>query len=121
MKCFLLAAMLFATPVLARPPAPGSEDAVIMRDFTEWVTTQHAQSGQYCCDLSDGRPLKADEIRVVDGHYEVLYTKKHWIYATEEWLKVPDEAILHQLSPVGYPIAWVFKEHVFCLALVGAT
>jgi hypothetical protein len=121
MKRILLAAVLFTSPAWGRPPPPGSEDALIMQDFVEWVTTQHAPSGQYCCDLSDGRPLKAEEIRVVDGHYEVLYTKKHWIYATEEWLKVPDEAILHQLSPVGYPIVWVAGERVFCLALVGAT
>ncbi len=120
MMRFFLAAALFVSPAFARPPAPGSEDAMIMHDFAEWVMTQHSPTGQYCCDISDGRPLHSDEIRVVDGHYEVLYTKRHWTYGTEEWLVVPKDAILPQLSPVGYPIAWVFREHVYCLALAGA-
>jgi hypothetical protein len=116
----ILTTALFATPVLARPPPPGSEDAAIMKDYAEWVTGQHAPSGQYCCDLSDGRPLKPDEIRSVNGHYEVLYTKRHWDYGTEEWLEVPKEALLPQLSPVGYPIVWIFRGRVYCFAQAGA-
>ena len=121
MKGLLFAATLFSAPALARPPAPGSEDAAIMHDFVEWITTQSSSTGQYCCDLSDGRPLHADEIRVIDGHYQVLYTKRHWDNGTEQWLQVPKEAILPQLSPVGYPIVWILNAHVYCFALSGAT
>jgi hypothetical protein len=121
MKGLLFATALFSTPALARPPPSGSEDAAIMHDFIEWVTTQSSPSGQYCCDLSDGRPLHAEEIRIIDGHYQVLYTKKHWENGTEQWLQVPKEAILPQLSPVGYPIVWILDARVYCFALSGAS
>ncbi len=120
MTRLLLAAILFASPVLARPAPPGSTDEAIMHDFRDWITHQNAPTGQYCCDLSDGRPLMADEVRVVNGHYEVIYTKKHWPDGTGQWLPVPKEAILPQLSPVGYPIAWIVDGRVICFAITGA-
>ena len=121
---FRLAALLLLVlpaAVQAAPPPMGSEDWAIMEDFRDWVVTQHAANGQWCCDISDGRPLGADEVRVAGDHYEILYGRKHWPDGTDNWITVPKTALLERLSPVGYVIAWVSSGRVYCLALVGAS
>ena len=91
-----------------------------MRDFADWVHDQHTPDGLWCCDISDGRPLNDDEIRIVGDHYEVLYTTQHWRDGTDEWLVVPKQAVLPQVSPMGVPIAWILGGRVYCLAMSGA-
>jgi hypothetical protein len=109
----------------AAPPAPGSEDAVILAPFLDWVRSQNSETG-YCCDLSDGRPLHSDEIRINDGHYEVLFSTRHWPHGDNQWHEVEKRRILLEPSPVGMSIAWINDDlpsypigKVFCLALPG--
>jgi hypothetical protein len=120
-----LLACLLAAPALARPPEPGTEDFALMSEFKDWVVTQHAANGQWCCDLGDGRPLHDDEIRYVprdqeSGHFQILYTRRHWDDGTDEWIDVPAGAVMRIPNPLGMPVAWVIHGHVFCLSLTGA-
>lgn len=104
--------------LLAAAPPPGSEDALIMGDFVEWVVTQHAADGQWCCNLSDGRPLMPSEVREREGRLEIFYSRRHWAGAPQVgiWLPVPEEVILRAGNPVGFPIAWVMFGHIYCFA-----
>ena len=123
-SCLLIGALVGTAPgAHAQPPPMGSSDWAIMRDFAEWVQHQRGRSGQWCCDLADGRPLADDEIRTAGDHYQILYSRTHWADAPDpaEWLDVPPGALLGQLSPVGYVIAWVHHRYVFCVALAGAS
>lgn len=117
---FLLAMPVRPLPAQAHPPEPGTEDFALMNEFKDWVVTQHAANGQWCCDLGDGRPLHEDEIRFIAGHYQILYTRKHWDDGTEEWIDVPASALMRIPNPLGMPVAWVIHGHVFCLSLTGA-
>ncbi len=104
----------------AAPPPPESRDGRIMRGFEDWIRGQNNAAGRNCCNVSDGRPLDLSELRVTDGHYQVLYAKRHWAEGTDEWIDVPDGALLKQMSPAGYAIAWINGGRVDCLALAGA-
>jgi hypothetical protein len=91
-----------------------------MEDFKDWIIHQHAPSGNWCCDISDGRPLREDELRIELGTYQVFYSKRHWDDGTDEWISVPPDAILHVPNPVGVVIAWISRGRVYCLSLSGA-
>jgi hypothetical protein len=113
---------LLATASYAAPPEPSSRDAQIMAPFIAWIHDQHADNGQWCCDVSDGRPLDDDEIRINNGHYEVLFTTKHWSTGDNQWHPVAKESLLNQFSPLGMPIAWLSATGtVYCLALAGSS
>lgn len=99
-------------------PEPGSESAEAFVGHEDWVKGQHAPDGQYCCDLSDGRIA---DVRKRDGHWEVFYAKNTWRDGTDQWLVVPDKALLPQQSPIYFPIAWIMFGHVYCVALSGAS
>ncbi len=124
----IIATLLLSTLcgiVQAHPPALDSEDYAIMHDFVQWVREQHNTDQQWCCDIADGRPIKPDEIRIADDpihgrHYQILYTKKHWPEGTEEWVDVPKSSILNTMSPVGYPVVWMWRGEVRCFADAGA-
>lgn len=109
-------AVLVALPAFAAPPPEGSEDWQIMHSFRDWVTSQHADNGYYCCDLSDGRPVDARINK--EGDWEAHVTDKHYPGASDHWVVVPRERILHRRNPVGVPILWysIGTDHVFCFA-----
>lgn len=120
---FLLGALaLAALPARAAPPAPGSEDAALMAEFSDWITTQHAPGGGWCCDLSDGRPLFEGEWRVERGGYRILISRRHWPDAPEAglWIDVPADR-LTAASPLGLPVAWWTANgpRLWCFAPVG--
>ena len=115
-----LAFALLAAPAHAQPPDPGTEDWALMHEFKDWVVSQHAENGQWCCDLGDGRPLRDDEIRFISGHYQILYARRHWNDGTDAWIDVPIAALMRIPNPLGMPVAWVIHGHVFCLSLSGA-
>lgn len=117
MRRVLALALLLAGPAMAVPPARGTDDELAMRGHEDWITRQHSPTGQYCCDLSDGRIA---ELRKRDGRWEVLYSKEHWADGTDEWLPIPASAILPQASPLMSPIAWILRGRVYCVAFAGA-
>ena len=100
-----LAFLLMTTAAVdAAPPPVGSEDWQIMHPFHEWIITQHAENGNWCCDFSDGRPVDA---RVnADGRWEAHVTPAHWPGVPDHWLVIPDDRVLHSGNPVGVPILW---------------
>jgi hypothetical protein len=114
----LLAAALVALPSAAHaaPPPVGSDDWNVMAPYAQWVTTQHAENGNWCCDISDGRPVDA---RInAEGHWEAHVTSEHWPLAHDHWVEVPDVRVLHTANPTGLPIMWysVPADHVYCFA-----
>lgn len=116
---FLLSVLLIGS-ARAAPPAPDSDDASIMHGHEAWIEKQETHVGALCCSMADGRPLMDNEIRQRDGHWQVFYAKTHWDGGTDEWLDVPQNAVLPNMSPVGFPIVWVYYGQVRCLALSGA-
>ena len=119
-KTVLLFGLLLIGQAVAAPPAPGSEDGAIMEGHEDWIENQETQNGSLCCSLADGRPLFDNEIRQRDGHWQVFYAKSHWDQGTDQWLDVPPNAVLPNMSPVGFPIVWIYYGVVRCLALAGA-
>ena len=112
--------LLLATAALAAPPIPDSDDARAMAGFESWINDQRGPLG-LCCSISDGRPVSAHEIRIRDGHYEVLYAKRHWPEGNNvSWLPVPQEAILPGVSPLGMPVVWIYRGVVRCFVNAGA-
>jgi hypothetical protein len=118
MRNALLAAVAALTigAAHAAPPAVGSEDYEIMHPFAEWVMHQNAPTGQWCCDISDGRPVEA---RTVGEHWQVYVTAEKFPGSTPGWHDVPDVAVLHNPNPTGVPIAWVIHDHLYCFAPAG--
>ena len=119
-RWIVAAILLLSVGAHAAPPPPDSPDARIMHGFEEWIRGQSGTGGRNCCDVSDGRPLDPSELRVTDGHYQLLYARRHWADGTDQWIDVPASALLRQISPAGYAIAWVNRGRVDCLALAGA-
>ena len=112
----MLATHLFA-PAWAAPPEPGSADARAMAGFEVWVKSQVTPMGQWCCDLSDGRPIDSSELRITDGDYQVLWSTKHWPDGNNQWIRVDRRSVLPQASPLEKPVAWILNGRVYCLAL----
>lgn len=107
---------------LAAPPPPGSEDAALMAEFFDWITTQRSAEGLWCCDMSDGRPLFEGQWKTIGGGYQVFISRRHWPDAPEPgvWLDVPPERVT-AASPLGLPVAW-WSSHagrLWCFAPVG--
>ena len=120
MRRVIALALLLAGPAVAAPPDPNSADGQIMRGHEDWITKQATPGGSLCCSTSDGRPVDPGEVRQRNGHWEVLYSRSHWPEGTGEWLSVPDSAVLPNMSPLGFPVVWVYFGKVRCLALAGA-
>jgi hypothetical protein len=98
----------------ANAPEPGSEDADIMRGYENWILRQKTPDGKsICCDVSDGRPVWA---RIKNGHWEAYVTREKWhdLKGPEGWRKVPDELVVHEDNPIGWPILWVFQGEIRC-------
>lgn len=110
--------LCLAPSAIAAPPAPGSDDDVMMAPHTEWITRQHTTNGSLCCSSADGRPA---QVRRVGDQWQVYYDREHWEAGTNTWLNVPPEAVLQQMSPMWQPIAWILYGQVRCLALSGAS
>ena len=106
-----------ASPSSGTTPPPGSRDAKLLAGFEEWVRSQYTRDGQWCCTMSDGRPLDADEIRIVDGGYQVKWSTRHWTAGNDEWIAVDPGSVLHDASPIGMHIAWIMNGRVYCLAV----
>lgn len=122
MTRLLLALVLLASPAIAAPPEPGSEDAQIMQGHGPWIERQRSMLGGFCCSSADGRPLYDNEIRRRDGHWEIYHSKGHWgASGTDTWLPVPPGAVLPNMSEMGFAIAWVMGGTVRCLAIAGAS
>lgn len=120
--CLLL---LGAAIALAAPPPVGSDDWNVMHPYKEWVTSQHDGLGRWCCDIGDGRPVKA-EIR--GDSWWVRIDPRQWrdqpgpvagpqpTPLAAEWLQVPDEEITRNSNPTGVPILWLYQGRVQCFA-----
>ena len=66
---------------------PGSEDAAIMDSFIEWLERQHTQAGNWCCNISDGRPVEA---RMRAEQWEVFATSEKFPGTPTGWKQVPN-------------------------------
>jgi hypothetical protein len=104
---------LAATTAHAAPPAVGSEDWEVMAPYAEWVRTQNAPDGHWCCDISDGRPVEA---RIYKGHWQIYITEEKFPRSPVGWANVPDDAVLRNANPMGVAIAWVLGGRIFCFA-----
>lgn len=103
-------------PAYAAPPAVGSEDWEIMRDHGEWVRNLK-NNGVLCCSLSDTRPV---QVRTFGGRWQVWIRKDQIAGAPfEQWLDVPDEAIIRGPNPVGMAIASWWGGKVRCFVPPG--
>lgn len=105
--------VLCANAALAAPPPPGSEDAVIMKGYEDWVYSQLTPDGRRCCDISDGRPVPT---RIRHGHWEAFVTKAKWpdLQGNEGWRQIPDDLVVHEANPVGWPIIWIYEGEIRC-------
>lgn len=111
----VLAASL-AWPANAAPPAPGTEDYDILKPHGEWIRTLRA-NGMLCCDWSDTRPVK---VRTVGDRWQIWLRPDQIIGApVEQWLDVPDDAIIRGDNPVGMAIASWWGGRVRCFVPPG--
>lgn len=117
----LFLALILAVAAHAAPPPADSDDAAIMHGHEKWITEQMSPHGGLCCSIADGRPLFDNEIRQRDGHWEIFFSRAHWDGGTDQWLTVPLDAVLPNMSPIGMPVVWVYYGVVRCLALAGST
>lgn len=89
---FLLSSNTFADP----PPGP------IDPALHAWFERQKNMNGDTCCDLSDGHIISDDDVRIVNGHYE--------INIEGSWYSFMDYAMrgnaLNDPNPTGHPIVW---------------
>jgi len=63
----------------------------------EWFNSLESGRGP-CCSGAEGRVLRDVDWQVHDGHYEVLLN--------DQWVPVPDEAVLHQPNLAGPTMVW---------------
>lgn len=106
---------------LAAPPVEGSPDWEIMHPYAEWVQKQYAKDGHWCCSAADGRPVDA---RIdADGHWQAHVTPEHFPDATDHWLTIPDDHVLHQANPMGVPLLWYNQrmDLPYCFAPAAGT
>lgn len=93
-------ALAIAVPALAAPP-PDADPTL-----APWFRGLRVPgTGTSCCSMADCRPA---ELRVVDGHYEVLIEGK--------WLPVPQDLILpDQQNPTGRAVVcWTRSAGILC-------
>lgn len=66
----------------------------------QWFSNARSKRpGPHCCDQADGHPT-VEQIRE-DGHY--IPDPNH---PNGEWMKVPEEAFVEGVNPVGVPTVW---------------
>ena len=105
-----------ALPAGAAPPRPGTEDYEVLLPFGEWIRNLRA-NGRLCCDWSDTRPVKS---RTVGDRYQVWLRKDQIIGApVEQWLDVPDDAVIRGHNPVGMAIVSYYGDRVQCFVPPG--
>lgn len=116
MRGLALALLVAAPAALAAPPAPGSEDYDVMLPYGEWIRSLRA-NGRLCCDWSDTRPVKS---RTVGDRYQVWFRKDQIIGAPiEQWLDVPDDAVIRGVNPIGIAVASWYGGRVQCFVPAG--
>ena len=113
--------VLLAVAAQANPPPVGSADWNELHEFSPWIEQQYSVYG-LCCSVADARVPQRDELRVVDGRRQVLWSRRHWDDAPEEprWLDIPSDAVLPGTSPTGGTIVWVYRGAVRCAIFGGA-
>ena len=100
---------LLATPALGAPPPPGSEDAKIAVPYSDWIKAQQKPGGGSCCSEADGRPVEA---RIESDHWIAHVTPEHWPGVRDQWVQVPDVAIIPGTNPIGVPFLWLAVPHL---------
>jgi len=113
LRALITTFLVFGAPTVcaAAPPLPGTEDYEILMPFAQWVESQHDSQDQWCCSISDGRIV---EVRQVDGHWQVHVTPEKFPGSWDAWETVPDEKVLKGENPIGLPVAWVLRNHIYC-------
>ena len=103
-------AVALTLPCQAAPP-PGTD---LDGPMHAWFERQHSVAGAWCCDLSDGYLLDADDWRAVGSRYEVRINGA--------WLPVPPDAIRDPVggpNPTGKAIVWRSHgdpPHIYCFS-----
>jgi hypothetical protein len=119
---FLIASLLILRTAMAMPPSPGSEDARLLEPYKDWIATRHDRYQNPCCDISDGRPVDADMVTIVDAdsvrrtHWRAHVTPGHFPGQPDHWMIIPDEKIIVGTNPTGSPILWLYNGLVQCFA-----
>ena len=91
-----LIALLFSIRI---SPARDDEGRYATSPNHEWVKSLHSPAGAWCCDISDGRALVDADWRSRDGHYQIRLR--------EDWLDVPDSAVIKEPNRIGQVIVWL--------------
>jgi hypothetical protein len=99
MQRILLIFVLLFKPYLAQalPPSatPGPNSG--------WYESLRTPEGNSCCSLADCRHFP---VKIMDGHYQVLYQDK--------WMAVPDAAVLkNQDNPTGDYVTCIQREYYY--------
>jgi hypothetical protein len=75
--------------------APGSDpDAA-------WFAHLQDARGISCCNMKDCFRVSDSDLETRDGHYRIRFKG--------EWLSVPEDVVLHQANPTGFPVACVHE------------
>lgn len=110
----LIAALFFSviTNATAKPPEPGSQDAIDLAPYSSYLRGLHSPSGLPCCDLSDCRFVEA---KVTNNHWRVLVRKEQFENGPNIWIDVPETAIVRNENPTGQPLlCWSPTRGILC-------
>jgi len=90
----LCSLLLAACSALSFFSAAAAHDSGPLKD---WFNSLESGRGP-CCSGAEGRVLSNVDWQVRDGHYVVLLN--------DQWVPVPDEAVLHQPNLAGPTMVW---------------
>jgi hypothetical protein len=94
-----LPALAFPLPTIRIDPA-----------LHAWFESQHDRDGRSCCAEADGHVMADEDVRFVEGHFEVRIG--------DAWMAVPERAMAQgPMNPLGHPVAWWIGEHFYCLSM----
>jgi hypothetical protein len=91
------AALLLSLIWLATPAHGRDDGRYANSPLKPWFESLHSGFGQ-CCSDADGYVITDADWESDHGHYRV--------HIDDEWVEVPDEAVLTQPNKIGRTIVW---------------
>jgi hypothetical protein len=88
--------LILIIPASARDTGQWSGKPIEAQNFYKSL---HSRSGFLCCDDADGDDVQYD---TREG--------KYWVYLDNQWIEVPDNALVDQPNPYGHARAWTYHE-----------
>lgn len=87
-------------------------------EWDQWFADQMQPNGGSvsCCNKADGHVLEDEDVRVVDGDYEVR-TASGWLRFPNRGLGQPGNTVLGPTgNPTGHWVAWYMGQTAYCLS-----